>query len=153
MLDGLGIQNVSFFDQKLPAFLGIVAAGMMVVILLGHIDLSVPWTLAAAAMMATAVGGPLAIPIGIGIGLGYLGLTWHQPALVVIGFTGAILHVLNHALFKCLLFYAAGAVYRATHTIDLERLGGLRRSDNPGLLHELEHNASATAGGIDVRGG
>lgn len=66
--------------------------------------------------------------VGIGIGLGYLGLTWHQPALVVIGFTGAILHVLNHALFKCLLFYAAGAVYRATHTIDLERLGGLRRA-------------------------
>lgn len=54
---------------QVGAFLGIVAAGMMVVILLGHIDLSVPWTLAAAAMMATAVGGPLAIPIGIGIGL------------------------------------------------------------------------------------
>lgn len=54
---------------QVGAFLGIVAAGMMLVILLGHIDLSVPWTLAAAAMMATAVGGPLAIPIGIGIGL------------------------------------------------------------------------------------
>ncbi len=44
------------------AFLGIVAAGMMMVILLGHIDLSVPWTLTAAAMMATTVGGDLAIP-------------------------------------------------------------------------------------------
>ena len=42
---------------------------MMLVILLGHIDLSVPWTLAAAAMMATAVGGPLAIPVGLGVGL------------------------------------------------------------------------------------
>ena len=28
-----------------------------------------PWTLAAAAMMATAVGGPLAIPVGLGVGL------------------------------------------------------------------------------------
>ena len=54
---------------QVGAFLGIVAAGMMLVILLGHIDLSVPWTLAAAAMMATAVGGPLAIPVGLGIGL------------------------------------------------------------------------------------
>lgn len=54
---------------QVGSFLGIVAAGMMVVILLGHIDLSVSWTLAAAAMMATAVGGPWAIPIGIGIGL------------------------------------------------------------------------------------
>lgn len=64
---------------------------------------------------------------GMGFGVGYLGLAWHQPALVVLGFTGGILHLLNHALFKCLLFYAAGAVYRATHTVDLERLGGLAR--------------------------
>src|SRR5690606_34062501 len=51
------------------AFLGLVAAGMMMVILLGHIDLSVPWTLAAAAMMATAVGGDMAIPTGIAVGV------------------------------------------------------------------------------------
>lgn len=61
----------------------------------------------------------------MGFGVGYLGLTWGKPSLVVLGFGGGILHILNHALFKCLLFYAAGAVYRATHTIDLERLGGL----------------------------
>ncbi|WP_224702347.1 ABC transporter permease [Devosia aquimaris] len=51
------------------AFLGIVAAGMMMVILLGHIDLSVPWTLTAAAMMATAVGGDMALPTGIAVGV------------------------------------------------------------------------------------
>src|SRR3546814_14323617 len=51
------------------SFLGLVAAGMMMVILLGHIDLSVPWTLDAAAMMATAVGGPLAIPVGLAVGV------------------------------------------------------------------------------------
>ncbi len=54
---------------QVGAFLGIVAAGMMLVILMGHIDLSVPWTIAASAMMATAVGGPMAIPVGIGVGL------------------------------------------------------------------------------------
>ena len=54
---------------QVGAFLGIVAAGMMLVILLGHIDLSVPWTIAAAAMMATAVGGPMAMPVGLGVGL------------------------------------------------------------------------------------
>lgn len=54
---------------QVGSFLGIVAAGLMVVILLGHIDLSVPWTLTAAAMMATAVGGPWAFPAGIGVGL------------------------------------------------------------------------------------
>jgi len=40
-----------------------------VVILLGHIDLSVPWTLTTAAMMATTVGGDMAIPTAIGIGI------------------------------------------------------------------------------------
>lgn len=54
---------------QVGSFLGIVAAGMMLVILLGHIDLSVPWTIAAAAMMATTVGGPMAIPIGLAVGL------------------------------------------------------------------------------------
>ncbi len=51
------------------SFLGIVAAGMMMVILLGHIDLSVPWTLTAAAMMAASVGGEMALPTGIAVGL------------------------------------------------------------------------------------
>lgn len=53
---------------QVGSFLGIVAAGMMLVILLGHIDLSVPWTIAASAMTATAVGGPLAVPVGLAVG-------------------------------------------------------------------------------------
>lgn len=64
----------------------------------------------------------------IGFGVGYLGLAWDKPALVLAGFGGGIFHIFNHALFKCLLFYAAGAVYRATHIIDMERLGGLARA-------------------------
>jgi hydrogenase-4 component B len=63
----------------------------------------------------------------MGFGVGYLGWTWGIPALTLCGFAGGLLHILNHALFKCLLFYAAGAVYRATHSVDLERLGGLAR--------------------------
>jgi hydrogenase-4 component B len=63
----------------------------------------------------------------MGFGVGYLGWSWGIPTLAVCGFAGGLLHILNHAFFKCLLFYAAGAVYRATHTIDLERLGGLAK--------------------------
>jgi ribose transport system permease protein len=61
--------NYLLQQLQIGAFLGIVAAGMMLVILIGHIDLSVPWTLTAAAMMATAVGGPYAIPVGLAVGL------------------------------------------------------------------------------------
>jgi hydrogenase-4 component B len=63
----------------------------------------------------------------IGFGLGYLGWAWGVPSLAVCGFAGGLLHVVNHAFFKCLLFYAAGGVYRATHTVDIERLGGLAK--------------------------
>ena len=63
----------------------------------------------------------------MGFGVGYLGWTWGVPSLALCGFAGGILHILNHALFKCLLFYAAGAVYRVAHTVDLERLGGLAK--------------------------
>jgi hydrogenase-4 component B len=41
--------------------------------------------------------------------------------------TAGLLHALNHALFKSLLFLGAGAVDRATGTRDLEKLGGLAR--------------------------
>ena len=64
---------------------------------------------------------------GIGLGVGCLGLTWGLPNLAALGFAGGLLHILNHAFFKCQLFYAAGAVYQATHTVDMERLGGLSR--------------------------
>jgi ribose transport system permease protein len=60
---------------KVGAFLGIIATGMMLVILLGQIDLSVPWTLTLGAMMASAataygvVGEWAAIPFGVFCGL------------------------------------------------------------------------------------
>lgn len=42
-----------------------------------------------------------------------------------LAFTAALLHVLNHSLFKSLLFFGAGAVLSATHERNVERLGGL----------------------------
>lgn len=63
--------------------------------------------------------------IGIGIGLGCLGLGYENSLLVIAGFCGAILHTFNHSLFKSLLFFTAGNVYQATHTMNIEKLGGL----------------------------
>jgi hydrogenase-4 component B len=64
---------------------------------------------------------------GIGFGIGTLGLAWDVPGLVALGFAGGMLHILNHAFFKCQLFYAAGCVYQVKHSVDIERLGGLAR--------------------------
>ncbi|HWI90746.1 MAG TPA: proton-conducting transporter membrane subunit [Flavisolibacter sp.] len=66
--------------------------------------------------------------IGIGIGLGLIGIGTSNSLLIVLGFTSALLHTLNHSLFKSLLFFSAGSVYQQTHTRDMERLGGLIRS-------------------------
>lgn len=63
--------------------------------------------------------------IGIGIGLGTLGLGQQNSTLIFLGFGGALLHVLNHSLFKSLLFYSAGNVYQTTHTMNIEHFGGL----------------------------
>jgi hydrogenase-4 component B len=63
----------------------------------------------------------------LGIGIGVLGLAEGILPLAVIGFAAGILHVLNHSIFKGLLFLAAGAVQRATHSVELEELGGLLR--------------------------
>jgi hydrogenase-4 component B len=63
--------------------------------------------------------------IGIGIGIGLMGMGNGSPVLYYLGFGGALLHVLNHSLFKSLLFYSAGSVYQQTHTRDMDKLGGL----------------------------
>jgi hydrogenase-4 component B len=66
--------------------------------------------------------------IAMGVGLALLGRARGEPALVFLGFAGGALHVVNHSLFKSLLFYGAGSVQHACHTRDIEHLGGLARS-------------------------
>jgi hydrogenase-4 component B len=63
--------------------------------------------------------------IGIGIGIGCIGLGSINKWMAILGFTGALLHTLNHSLFKSLLFYSAGNVYQAAHTMNIERMGGI----------------------------
>jgi hydrogenase-4 component B len=64
----------------------------------------------------------------MGLGTGALGAAYAHPVVAVIGYAGAVLHTVNHALFKSLLFLGAGMVYRATGTREMEALGGLSRA-------------------------
>jgi len=65
--------------------------------------------------------------IGIGIGIGCIGLGSVNKWMAILGFTGALLHTLNHSLFKSLLFYSAGNILQAAHTVNIEKLGGIIR--------------------------
>lgn len=61
----------------------------------------------------------------LGAGLGLLGTAERVPLLALLGYGGALLHVLNHAVIKGMLFLSAGAVLHSTMTLDQARLGGL----------------------------
>jgi hydrogenase-4 component B len=63
----------------------------------------------------------------MGIGVGVLGVSSGHPLVAALGFAGAVLHTVNHALFKSVLFLGAGAVQRAVGTRDMEQLGGLAK--------------------------
>jgi formate hydrogenlyase subunit 3/multisubunit Na+/H+ antiporter MnhD subunit len=63
----------------------------------------------------------------IGVGAGGLFLASGNRALASVALAAALLHVVNHAAFKGLLFMGAGSVVAATGTRDLDRLGGLAR--------------------------
>src|SRR5689334_11333758 len=63
--------------------------------------------------------------IFIGLGLALAFQTYGLPSAAALAFTAALLHVLNHSLFKNLLFLGSGAVLGATGQRDMEHLGGL----------------------------
>jgi formate hydrogenlyase subunit 3/multisubunit Na+/H+ antiporter MnhD subunit len=65
--------------------------------------------------------------IFMGLGVAMLGRSSGNAALLVLGLSGCLLHVWNHALFKPLLFLGAGAVLHGAHTREIDRLGGLAK--------------------------
>jgi len=65
--------------------------------------------------------------VALGLGASILFASQGDASWAAIAFAAALLHVLNHAVFKALLFLAAGAFERAVGALDLDHLGGLLR--------------------------
>ncbi|MGY3958199.1 hydrogenase 4 subunit B [Aeromonas popoffii] len=63
----------------------------------------------------------------MGMGIGMIGIANQQPVLVVLGLLGALYHLLNHAIFKSLLFMGTGSVMFRLHTRDMDKMGGLAK--------------------------
>jgi len=61
----------------------------------------------------------------MGVGAALLFASWGNRPLAVIALIAGLYHVLNHAIFKGLLFLGAGSVLHATHSRNIEDLGGL----------------------------
>ena len=62
-----------------------------------------------------------------GVGASMLFVKLELPALALLALCAGLYHLINHAVFKSLLFLCAGSVYKATGTRDIEKLGGLIR--------------------------
>ena len=108
--------SVNYLLQQLQvaSFMGIIAGGTMLVILLGHIDLSIPWTLTMGGMMGTAVAhfeateGILTFPVGLGCGvivglINGLGVAWLRVPSII--FTLGM----NAVLQGLVVLYTGGA--------------------------------------------
>jgi formate hydrogenlyase subunit 3/multisubunit Na+/H+ antiporter MnhD subunit len=70
-----------------------------------------------------------------GLGLALAFKASGMPNAAALAATAALFHVFNHATFKSLLFFGAGAVLNATGERDIEKLGG--------LIHRMPHTAFA----------
>lgn len=60
-----------------------------------------------------------------GIGMMMIARASENYPLLSLSLTATLLHTLNHAVFKSLLFMGAGTIQYSTHTKNMEKLGGL----------------------------
>lgn len=119
------IRVVSFFSHP-PLWWGLVilSAGMITAVLgvtfaMGQKDMK--------RLLAYSSIDNIGI-IAIGVGVAVIGQATGNITLAMLGMAGALLHVLNHAIFKPLLFLNSGSVIHATGTRDIEAMGGLARA-------------------------
>lgn len=73
--------------------------------------------------------------IGIGIGIGTIGSGLNNSLMAFAGYAGALLHVLNHSLFKSMLFYTSGNILHGVRTLMMDKMGG--------LIHKMPYTAYA----------
>lgn len=61
------------------------------------------------------------------VGIGLIGILKESKAIAIYG---TIYHIINHGIFKVLLFMAAGAIYMVLHEISINKVGGFGKGEN-----------------------
>ncbi len=112
----LGVTDLIFGEAVLT--LGIISGILGVVYALGKHDLK--------KLLAYHSVENIGI-ILIGTGIGMIGIASENMVMASFGFAGGLLHVLNHSIFKSLLFFGAGAVLQKTGVRHIDQLGGLMK--------------------------
>ncbi len=101
--------------------LGIGAASALIGILYANRESNMKIMLAESSIENMGI-----VTAGLGAGLAFLAS--HVPVLAGIAFIAAFYQMVNHSVYKSLLFFGAGAVESNTGTSDMDRLGGLIKS-------------------------
>lgn len=118
------VRVTSFFDAP-PLFWGFVLLGVGAVSAVLGVAFAIAQGDLKRLLAYSTVEGAGVVALGLGTAL--VGRSLGRPELVTLGLAGALLHVWNHAAFKSLLFFGAGAVIHATGTREIDGLGGLAR--------------------------
>jgi hydrogenase-4 component B len=121
-----GLVRVLFgWDGPAPLWVGLVLLALGVVSALGGVLYALVQRELKRLLAFSSIEnvGVIALGLGAAIVLGATGAT----AWSALAFAAALLHTLNHAVFKSLLFLAAAAFSRAVGALELDRLGGLLR--------------------------
>ena len=63
----------------------------------------------------------------IGLGIAAVGHAAGSELIGMCGMCGALLHIVNHSLFKTMLFFGAGNIYSQMHTTAMNKMGGLAK--------------------------
>ena len=63
----------------------------------------------------------------IGLGVAAVGHAAGSNLIGMCGMCGALLHIVNHSLFKTMLFFSAGNIYSRMHTTAMNQMGGLAK--------------------------
>jgi ribose transport system permease protein len=127
--------SLDYVVQQLQtaSFLGIIATGMMLVILLGHIDLSVPWTVTTGAMMATGAQGLIGPIVGA-----ELAVAWAIPFGILCGMTIGVINGIGVAYLRAPSMIFTLGVNAVAQGLMVYHTGGFAPQDrSTELMREL----------------
>ena len=124
---GLALVTLDFVvpDAPADAWLGLLMVGVgavsaLVGVVYASVDVDLKRSLAYSSVENVGM-------IVVSLGLSVVFMSYGLTALAALAVLASMYQALNHAVFKSLLFMAAGAVVYATGTADMNRMGGLAK--------------------------
>jgi ribose transport system permease protein len=121
--------NYLLQQLKMASFLGIAATGAMLVILLGHIDLSLPWTLTAAAIISCALSEKgIVISIGVGLLVGIADGLINGIGVAILRLPSMIWSLAMNFIFLGISVFITGGFMPQGHPVQLIKILGVGKT-------------------------